>query len=196
MTQDEPLYNLRITKYPGLPCVECNRSTGDGVVGHRNDKPLCDRCLAEQEPRLALTLAIQAGVLELADAARVARPQGSTAMLELLGEHARDLRSYFSKRWRDLWGACAESRRSMTYDLVQVQRRALAAGGPKAAAFFENPRWVKRNIREAKRNQVNVKDSLFIAALRAAGKELEDDKQVSHLLDDDRDDSTLLFQLS
>ena len=193
--QDEPTYSLQISQYPHLPCVECVRPTGEGVVGHRNGKPLCDRCLVDQEPRLALPLAIQAGVVELADAARAVRPnQSSNEMLEFFGNRGRDVKSYFSQRWRDLWAGCSESRPSMVYDLSQAQRRAHTVGGPVAARLFEDPRWVTRHIRRAKKRKVNVKGYLFIAAVEAAGVVIDDDSHAGRLLDDNRSSSTLLFQ--
>lgn len=45
---------------PGAPCAACNRPTGHGPVGYRDDVPICDLFLLEASTPLGLTLALVA----------------------------------------------------------------------------------------------------------------------------------------
>jgi hypothetical protein len=161
----QPQYAIEISNSRSKGCLDCNRQTSP-VTGTRNGIPVCDVCLLEQEPRLGALIALHACVTTLADAVKPRRAaQGY--VFEIVCEHGRNLGSWLRRGWRSALDA--EMRLITQYDLRRVQERARALGGPVAERQFEDLEWVRATIRKAKRQRVNVRGCLLIAALERSG---------------------------
>ncbi len=160
-------------------CIDCGGATAR-VTGHRNNRPICDVCLIQQEPQLGSLIATQSTIQALAKASRPPRPAASR-MLRILCEQARDLGRFFEQSWST--ANDAEMKLATTYDLSIVEARARTLGGETAVQRFEDTAWVKRNIREAQEQGVNVKGYLLIAAIESVGKGVDDSSDRRALLE-------------
>ncbi len=61
-TETEPSprsYSIRLPASSSWVCAACgDQDTGGGPVGHRGERPLCDRCLLEASPPLGMVMAL------------------------------------------------------------------------------------------------------------------------------------------